>query len=814
MGSISNSFKTFKRIAKNPKYRARYRCAEFHASDQPLNERHVLFQSFDGKSFGGNPFYLLLEMCRNPRYHAYRKIVAVNEGVIPSVQKMLETYRLSDVEVVAINTKRYCEALMTSKYLVNNSTFPSFFIKREGQVYLNTWHGTPLKHMGRKMANHPQVIGNTQRNLLMADYLLYPNRFSLDCFREDYMLGPFYSGTYLLGGYPCNEAFFNDERKAQVKEELGVANKKIVVYMPTFRESLGKGYAFPHEHMLKYSLAVMDNQIDSDTVIFAKPHYYSRGLSYKGYRHTRPFPAGYETYDILSIADVLITDYSSVMFDFLNAGKPTVLYAYDEKEYFSTRGTYQEFSSLPFPVFHDAYDMCEFVNRAIGTSASYPEAQRTYCEYDSETASADLCRLLIDGEGSPSITQIAGDTFHNGKPNVLIFAGGLKKNGITTALEGLLSQLDAKDANYIITFYASRVSGCEDFINRIGDDLYYLPIQGAQAMRFPEIAARSAYYSLGMSNASIEKHLQSLYRRELERIYPTLSFKAVINFSGYERHIMHLFAEAKDAKRIIYVHNDVVQEHLTKNNIHLPSHQFAYHSHDAIVLVRDSLRKPLREEFGIPDSKLHTVHNPLAISSILEKSNEAVVFDNQTVATCTVQELNSLLNDKSITKFINIARFSQEKGQDQLIEGFMRYRSKNPLSALIVIGGYGNEYRRIRELASAGIDDKSIVVIRSISNPYPILSKCDTFILSSHFEGLPMTIMEALILGVPVVSTDIEGPREFLSQGYGYLVPDSVEGIVEGFQAKGQGKLDELTRFDASAFNDQALKEFHDLVFS
>ena len=74
-----------------------------------------------------------------------------------------------------------------------------------------------------------------------------------------------------------------------------------------------------------------------------------------------------------------------------------------------------------------------------------------------------------------------------------------------------------------------------------------------------------------------------------------------------------------------------------------------------------------------------------------------------------------------------------------------------------------------------------------------------------------MSIMEALILGKPVVSSDITGPREFLSQGYGYLVPDSDDGIYQGFEDSYRKDLN-LKKFDAEAFNKQAIEEFYSLI--
>lgn len=109
-------------------------------------------------------------------------------------------------------------------------------------------------------------------------------------------------------------------------------------------------------------------------------------------------------------------------------------------------------------------------------------------------------------------------------------------------------------------------------------------------------------------------------------------------------------------------------------------------------------------------------------------------------------------------------------------------------------------------------EKQHVIIIKSISNPYPILSKCDTFVLSSYYEGLPMTIMEALILSKKVISTSIPGPKEFLEEGYGYLVDNSEDGILNGMNDDKDNKLTNLKKFDAEEFNEKALKEFEELL--
>jgi CDP-glycerol glycerophosphotransferase len=98
-----------------------------------------------------------------------------------------------------------------------------------------------------------------------------------------------------------------------------------------------------------------------------------------------------------------------------------------------------------------------------------------------------------------------------------------------------------------------------------------------------------------------------------------------------------------------------------------------------------------------------------------------------------------------------------------------------------------------------------------MTNPLPIVKACDGFILASHYEGIGLVLVEADILGLPVVSTDITGPRTFMQNNNGTLVPNTFEGVEEGFRLLIDGKVPMLTS-DYKKYNENALEEFKKIV--
>lgn len=866
-----------KKYRTNDEYRSNFQYAELQDEDLPIEPKTVFFQSFDGRSFGGSPFYMLLAMYADSSFSCYKKIIAVRKNQIEKTYRLLHSYGIDDCEIIPMHSPQYCHALLQSKYLIDNSTLPTYFTKRPDQILMNTWHGTPLKAMGRSMEDRPHATGNTQRNFLMSDYLLYPNQYMFEHFREDYMIENFFSGKYILAGYPCNSRLFDTVRRNQLRDELGLSDKRVVVYMPTWRQTTRGGHRNKQKLIQQSIIMNLDEHLDDDIVLYARPHYYvSLGLDFKKFKHVRAFPEELEPYDILNLADILVTDYSSVMFDFLNTGKEIALLTYDEQEYRTNRGSYADVADFPFFRTRDAYEMADYLNSRHPhefDSSAYDALRQRFCPYDGPQAAIKLCRVLLENKAEEADEIIDGSTFHNKKQNCLIYAGALTKNGITTSLLGLLDNLDTEKRNYLLSFFSYSGAKQIDCINGLPSHIQYYPMQGQATMTRREAIAQYLYYRHDIATPWVKRHVNKMAQRDANRLFPGLSFDYSIHFTGYEKRVINLFLNKMFGKRLIYAHNDMVEEHVLKDNYHVPSMNDAYSVFERIVAVRDSLKPKLAQGFSISEDKIAIVHNVNRLAYIQESGDESPAYSLNTKATLDINTMQELLNNGDITKFVNVARFSPEKGQDRLISAFMRFHANNPNSVLILIGGLGKDYAGIvaRAMAFNGdnnveeteiyastpslpftesvryIEDSitghpasqpedqtaksrhtstieptlprkqqteypKIVVIQNLENPLPFVAKSDAFVLSSFYEGLPMSIMEALILDTPVIATDIPGPREFLAEGYGHLVENSEDGLYQGLCDFMNGNLRITKEFDAEAFNEQALAEFKDML--
>lgn len=790
---------------------ARFRYTSYYEK-LALDEKCVFVESFQGDGITGNPFYVLKEICNNKKLSDYKIYVGSVKKELVNIRRQLDAHGLKNVNVLQKHTKAYCRVLATAKYLISDVSFPTYFIKKEGQVILNTWHGTPLKGLGRSIMDNPHTIGNVQRNFLMSDYLLYPNVYTFDKMREDYMLGPFYDGKYILSGYPRNDVLFDKEKADDLKHELGLDGKKIIVYMPTWRDVDDKKGEDYHINILIDSLKTLDRELHDGAVIIAKLHHLALGnIDFSRFDRVMAFPNNYETYEVLAMADCLITDYSSVMFDFANTGRKIILHAYDCEEYQNARSMYFDIGELPFVITDTVESLVNEVNKP-DEYKPYADEIHEFVEFDNPNSSKDLVEYIFFGNKSRHIRVIDGSKYHNGKKNVLLYTGNLAKSGITTALMGILEHVDISEYNYLLTFYQTITAPNKAMVNRFDKSINYLPMPGGKCLTYFEVICQYMYFNLNVNLKFARDAVKKISAREVKRCFYMIKFDVAIHYTGYEKFVIHLI-NAMDTKKIMYTHNDMLMERREKSIVHYNSLIEAYKTFDKIAIVRETMRDEIKNHVPSVDaSKIFLARNLNNIEYIKNRAAEEIVFDDDTYCNVTLDKLKEILNNKQTVKYIDIARFSHEKGLDRLIAAFKTFCEKNNDSYLFIIGGHGNNFEEICSLVEgSGLDN--IVIIKSISNPYPVLKECDVFVLSSRHEGLPMTIMEALILDKPVVSTDIPGPSEFLkSNGCGLVVGNSEEGILDGLCAYADGRLNSLKKFDAEAFNRNAIEEFYELI--
>jgi CDP-glycerol glycerophosphotransferase len=306
---------------------------------------------------------------------------------------------------VILNTRSYLRLVARAKYFVNNVNFADDIIKRPGQVHLQTQHGTPLKVMGIEQIEYPVGAADMDFEALLKrvdrwDYLVSANPHTTEVWDRSY------PGRYemLEIGYPRNDRFHRvtAEEVARLRAELGVPEgKKAILYAPTHRDYAAKFEPAVH-------LGRLARELGDGYVILLRAHYFYRVrdlATRQGWPADRIIDVStYPTVEDLCVAsDMLLTDYSSIMFDYANLDRPIVIYANDWDTYVRTRGVnFDLMAEPPGTVATTEQGLIEaFRTGAVSgdvAAKARAEFRRKFCAFDDGNAAERAVRRVFLGE--------------------------------------------------------------------------------------------------------------------------------------------------------------------------------------------------------------------------------------------------------------------------------------------------------------------------------------------------------------------------------------------------------------------------------
>lgn len=497
-----------------------------------VNPMDILLESKHGEDVAGNIFALLKELSRED-YGQYRVLLSMSKKCAPYYTALLQQYEIDNVTMVDIRSKAYAKALASAKYLITDTSFPPYFIKKQEQVYLNTWHGTPLKAMGRIVPKREYALGNVQRNFLISDYLLYQNDFSEEVFLRDYMLEDIYPGNILVSGYPRNSVFFDQERYQQVRQDCELQDSQVIVYMPTWRGLMHKKETHKQLERLSLYFEELDKGLTDDQVFYVKLHPFVKSqIDYSLYQHIKGFPEEYETYDFLNAADILVTDYSSIMFDYAVTKRKIVLFTYDREEYLNGRGLYLDLETLEFPKVDTVAELLKEIN---GENSGYPQFFERFCSHDSADITKQICELLLGDQvnktASINIEKIAPDS----RKKVFLFIKGLKKDDYSNKLINLINSIDSNKYNVFVSMKECNVRKNTAMLSQLNKEVSYLPLLYKINYTRADYILCNLFLSFGIHTKHIRARMDKVMRREIQKYFGAAEFDYVIHHSELDR---------------------------------------------------------------------------------------------------------------------------------------------------------------------------------------------------------------------------------------------------------------------------------------
>ncbi|MFE6351805.1 CDP-glycerol glycerophosphotransferase family protein [Streptomyces rochei] len=368
---------------------------------RPLDPGLVVYCAYWGRGYTCNPAAIHAK-ARELAPHL-RSVFLVEADQAHTVPK--------DVDHAVIGSRRYWEVLARATYLVNNANFAEGVVKRPGSVHLQTQHGTPLKTMGVDQSTYPVVaaasgsftklLGRVDR----WDYNLSANRHSTRMWERAY------PGSYeqLEYGYPRNDVYCTAtaEDVARVRRALGVPEgKTAVLYAPTHRDweaGFGAG---------ALDLEAFCEAAGEDVVVLLRAHYfYDRGGRSAPSGRVIDVTAHRSAEDVCLAADALVTDYSSIMFDYANLDRPIVVYADDWEVYRETRGVYFDLMAAPpGPVARTPEELTRIFRDGswAGPESTALRAafRERFCEFDDGRAAERVVRRVLLGEPPETLPPV------------------------------------------------------------------------------------------------------------------------------------------------------------------------------------------------------------------------------------------------------------------------------------------------------------------------------------------------------------------------------------------------------------------------
>ena len=351
-----------------------------------VNNDTVIFGCFNGKSYCDSPKAIYKYMLTDDRFKEFNFIWVFKD---PDKHKYLE--KSKNTKVIYSKGRQYYKAMAKAKYWIFNYKIPDYIYPKKNQIFVQCWHGTPLKRLGCDLQHFDNALNTLEgmkkrykKETEKFSYFLSPSEFATEKFISIWNMKEVGKEKCVVElGYPRNDFLYNynnDDIK-RIKETLGISNinKKILLYAPTYRDNQhtsGVGYTYKTE----VDFNKLKEQLEDKYIILFRSHWLIANSfdfeKYKGFVYN--VSDHDDINELYVISDLLITDYSSVFFDYANLKRPILFYMYDLEEYRDDiRGFYLDLKELPGPIIRTEEELISKL-RKLNNSDFYDEKYKKF----------------------------------------------------------------------------------------------------------------------------------------------------------------------------------------------------------------------------------------------------------------------------------------------------------------------------------------------------------------------------------------------------------------------------------------------------
>jgi len=369
-------------------------------------DKTVFFETFQARKYACNPKALYEEMLANDEYRDFKFIWAVRD-----MQKYSYLNENRNTTIVRFESVRYFKELAKSKYWIINSKTRNFIKPKKDQIFLQTWHGTPLKKIGCDVTlsgNSVDSVKDIYKKYTLEGkkltYMVSPSAFCSEKLISAFNLASLQKENCILElGYPRNTALFTakEDSMNQIKKDLGIPlDKKVILYAPTFRDNqhqVGLGFVYK----LGLDFEKLKRDLGEGYVVLFRAHYFVANAfdfdKYWGFVYNVSDLD--DINDLYLVSDMLMTDYSSVFFDYANLKKPILFYMYDYDDYKNEiRDFYIDMEELPGEIYNDQNSLTQGITRTMNHfeyDIKYEAFNNKYNYLDGPMVSGNVLKAII-----------------------------------------------------------------------------------------------------------------------------------------------------------------------------------------------------------------------------------------------------------------------------------------------------------------------------------------------------------------------------------------------------------------------------------
>lgn len=350
-------------------------------SNTEIDDKLILFCTFNGRSYGDSPKAIYEYMLNDPKFDDYTFVWAFQDPY-----KFKDVLKNPRTFIVKAKTASYEETCAKAKYWLFNYRVDDHIYPKDEQVYVQLWHGTPLKKLGYDIVNSDNAMNSLSEIKSKYDtdaskfkYILAPSDFAREKFTSAWNLKAHgKEDKVIVEGYPRNDYLFNykAEDVEDIKDRIGIPkDKKIIFYAPTWRDNQHDSkIGYTYEPDIDFDM--LKDEFGDEYIILFRIHYLAANKvnldKYKGFVFDVSNVS--DINELYIISDMLLTDYSSVFFDYANLGRPVLFYMYDYEEYQNNlRGFYIDTNELPGPIVQTTSEVVDLIKNIDDTVAKYKD---------------------------------------------------------------------------------------------------------------------------------------------------------------------------------------------------------------------------------------------------------------------------------------------------------------------------------------------------------------------------------------------------------------------------------------------------------